>query len=90
MTLADQIAAARDNNLLARIVAAAQQKGIANPQQWAEANRGHIVATNVDGTVLAEVYAFAVQEKGQPAGTDPSYVTDAQILAAVEAVNSPS
>ncbi len=90
MTLADQIAAARDNNLLARIVAAAQQKGIENPQAWAEANRGRIVATDVNGTVIADVHAFALTEKGQPAGTDPAYVTDAQILAAVEAVNTPS
>lgn len=85
MTLADQIDATRDSDLLARIIAAAQQKDVPNAQQWAESNRGRIVATDLgDGKSLSSEYALAKKAKGLPAGADPEYVTDDQVLAAVE------
>lgn len=43
-TTAQHIAARNDADLLARFIAAAEQAGIENAQQWAEANRGRLVA----------------------------------------------
>lgn len=86
-TIAEHIAATRDADLLARFVAAAEIAGIDAPQQWAETHRGELVAAQLDGdTTVSTVYAFAVASyKGRP-GEDASYVTDAQISAAVAAI----
>lgn len=86
MTLANQIAAAHDNDLLARLIAAAEQKGVLNAQGWVEQNRGLLVARDVAGVRISEVFAFARSEKGLPAGADPAYVTDTHLLNAVDAL----
>lgn len=87
-TTAQQIAASRDNDILSRLIATAEQEGIANAQQWVEQRRGLLVAADLGDTSLAEVFAFAQAQKGLPAGADPAYVTDALLTSAVTAVNT--
>ena len=87
-TIAEHIAARNDLDLLARLVAAAERAGITNPQAWAEANRGRLVAADLGETTVADVHAYAVANytpTPRP-GEDPAAVTDAQIEAAVAAV----
>lgn len=87
-SLAQHIEARNDGDLLARFVAAAEQAGVPNPQQWTEQNRGALVATPIDGTTVADVHAYAVatyQPTPRP-GVNPAAVTDTQIAAAVAAV----
>lgn len=87
-SLDQHIAARRDPDLLARIVAAAERAGLAQPQAWAETHAGAIVAADVAGSTLADVHAYAVATYA-PAprpGEDATKVTDDQIIAAVQAV----
>ena len=87
-TIAEHITARNDNDLLARLVAAAERAGIDSPQAWAEAHRGALVSTDIGETTVADVHAYAVttyQPTPRP-GQDPGKVTDAQIEAAVAAV----
>lgn len=88
-SLADQIAATRDVDLLDRIVAAAQQRGIPGARQWAEQHRGELVSRVVtdEGDSLSSVLAYARAQKGLPAGMDPTFVTDELVVAAVDAIN---
>lgn len=86
-TTAQHNAARNDNDLLARLIAAAEQADVPNAQQWVEANRGALVAADIDGTTLADVHAFAVAEY-EPTprpGENPAILTDAQLSAAVAA-----
>lgn len=88
-TLAQHIAARNDNDLLARLIAAAEQAGIPNAQQWAEQHRGELVSTQIDGTTLADVHAYAVASytpTPRP-GADDTKITDAQVAAAVAEVH---
>lgn len=87
-TLAEHIAARSDQDLLARITAAAEVAGIPAPAHWASTHAGQIVSTDVEGSNLATVHAFAVSqyEPTPRPGEDPSRVTDSQIEAAVAAV----
>ena len=63
-TLAEFIAAANDADLRGRLIAAAQEAGIRNAEQWVDQNRGDLTRANVsdpgnaDATV-ASVYAYA-------------------------------
>lgn len=87
-TIAEHIAARNDLDLLERLVAAAERAGITDPQAWAEANRGRLVAADLGETTVADVHAYAVANytpTPRP-GQDPASVTDAQIEAAVAAV----
>ena len=88
-TLAQHITALNDADLLARFIAAAEVAGIDNPQGWAEAHRGELVAAPIDGTTCADVHAYAVanyRPTPRP-GADPAAVTDDQIKAAVQKVH---
>lgn len=88
-TLAEHIAARNDADLLSRFVAAAEVAGIDNPQGWAEAHRGELVAAKVEGdSTVSDVHAYAVatyQPTPRP-GANPAAVTDQQIKAAVQKV----
>ena len=97
-TTAQHIAARDDANLTARLVAAAEQKHIPNPESFVMSNVGRLVSTEIsEGTTLTSVHAYA---KGQydialaalplAPGLNPAAVTDAQLAAAVEAVWNPS
>lgn len=88
-TLAQHIAARNDDDLLQRLIAAAEQAGIPNPQGWAESNRGRLVSVPVGDTTLADVHAYAVATytpTPRP-GINPAAVTDEQIAAAIQAVS---
>lgn len=89
-TLAQHIAARNDNDLLARLIAAAEQANIPNAQQWAEQHRGELVSANLGDTTIADVHAYAVATYAplpRP-GENPAAVTDAQISTAVQAVSA--
>lgn len=87
-TIAQHMAARNDNDLLQRLIAAAERAGIPSPQAWAETNRGAIVSVTAEGTTLADVHAYAVAsyEPTPRPGADDTKVTDVQIEAAVAAV----
>ena len=88
-TLNEHISARNDADLLARFVAAVEVAGIDNPQGWAEAHRGELVAAKVDDdNTVSDVHAYAVatyQPTPRP-GANPAAVTDPQIMAAVQKV----
>lgn len=95
MALTDILTAASDEHLKDRIAAAAATLGIASTRSWAEMNAELITAHTIEGVGqrIADVYTYGVAQVKQqtvipaPAGADPQYVTDAQILEAVEAVH---
>lgn len=68
-TSAQHNAARNDNDLLARLVAVAEQQGIESAQTWAETNRGRIVAATIGDTTLADVHAYAVASYAPPPPT---------------------
>lgn len=87
-TIAEHIAARNDLDLLERFVAAAERAGIPDPQAWAEANRGRLVAADLGETTVADVHAYAVANytpTPRP-GQNPASVTDGQLEQAVAAV----
>lgn len=90
-TLSQHISARNDADLLDRFTAAAEVAGIENPQGWAEAHRGELVAADVaDGQNIADVYAYAVATYAPTPrpGVDSSKVTDDLIVKAVSKVNT--
>lgn len=87
-TTAQHNAARNDTDLLVRLVAAAEQADVTNAQQWVEANRGLLVAADIDGTTLADIHAYAVATytpTPRP-GADDAKITDVQLTAAIEAL----
>lgn len=95
VTLSEFTAAAADPDLRARLVAAAQEAGIRNAEQWVDANRGDLTRAEVgEGTsTVASVYAYALGEfkrivPPRP-GENPGAVTDNHIRHAVEQVLYP-
>lgn len=84
-TTAQHNAARNDNDLLARLIAAAEKSGVANAQQQVEANRGRLVAADIGGTTLADVHAYAVAsyEPTPRPGDDATKITDEQLDGAV-------
>ena len=59
-TSAQHIAARNDNDLLARFIVVAEQLAVPNAQAWVESNRGRLVATDIGGTSISDVHAYAV------------------------------
>lgn len=82
--------AAKDFDLIERLSATAARKGIRNPQQFVESQIKQLVATPVDAqeNSIGSGYEFAVAQYTRTLrpGENPSYVTDAQLSAAVDAV----
>jgi hypothetical protein len=90
-TIAQHIAARDDTNLHARLIAAAEMTGVPGPTQWVAENVGALVNADIDGTTLADVHAYAVTQQEPPPlppGANPTYVTDAQLIAAVQAIRT--
>lgn len=90
-TLAQHTAARKDDDLLARFIAAAEQLGISNEASlWVEQNRGRLVAVDIANTTVADVHAYAVATYSPTPrpGENPAAVTDDQIRAAIEAVKA--
>lgn len=96
-TTAQHIAARDDADLRARLIAAAEQKHIPNPEQFVQANMGNLISTKITGdTTLTAIHAYAsgVREAAVaalplPAGLDPAALTDPQLLETIHAVWSP-
>lgn len=91
-TIKQHIDARNDNDLHARLVAAAEQEGIDMPENWVGLNIGRLVSRQVEvngeTTALADVHAYAVQTytpTPRP-GEDDTKITDDAIKAAVTAV----
>lgn len=85
-TSAAIIAASRDSDLLARLVALASTLGIS--QADVEAARIKLAAAPVDGSgaTIASVYEYAAAQPRYRAGEDPAGVTDAHILYALATI----
>lgn len=82
-TSAAIIAASRDADLLARMVALGATIGL-NQQQVEEARTQLAAATaDDDGATIASVYEYAALQPRYRTGEDPAAVTDAHILHAL-------
>lgn len=75
---------AHDGNLRERLIAAAALEGIPDPEQWVAQRRWEIAAQ----PGWADAYATAVETHIDLPGLRPGVITDAQILAAVQALNT--
>lgn len=91
-TTAQHIAARNDPDLIARLVATAEQLGIDNAQQVVEANLGKLVSVTVDvggSTSITEVHAYAADVRkdylADSRALPPGAVTDPILTAAVRA-----
>lgn len=97
-TTAQHIATRDDSDLVARLVAAAEQAHIPNPDQFVRGNVGKIISTEIEGaTTITAVYAYAaaVRETAVAAlppkpGANPAAVTDTQLAQAIQAVWAPT
>lgn len=92
-TIAEHIAARDDQDLRARLIAAAEMAGIAAPESWVQSRIGNLVAATIaTGSTLADVHAFARAEKAKvpvfSPGADPDFITDTLVKEAVAAVNA--
>lgn len=87
-TSAAIIAASRDSDLLARLVALGATLGL--DQQAVEAARIKLASAPVDeeGNTVASVYEYATTQPRYRAGEDPAAVTDAHLLHALAAINA--
>lgn len=96
-TTAQHIAARDDEDLVARLIAAAEQAHIPNPETFVRGQVGTIISTDIgDGTTLTTVHAYAksvydtdVAALPPKPGVNPAAVTDEQLTAAVQAVWGP-
>lgn len=97
-TTPQHIAARDDLDLQKRLIAAAEQAGIANASSVIATNLGTMISkeieVNGEMTTLAEVHAYASDvredylsdERAMPPGLNPGAVTDVHLAAAVAAV----
>lgn len=96
-TTAQHIAARDDQDLVNRLVAAAEQAHIDNPDGFVRQNVGRIISTEISGgaTITAvhayasTVYAEAVAALPPKPGLNPAAVTDTQLAEAIQAVWAP-
>lgn len=86
-TTAEHLKARRDNDLRERLIARAEQLGVPNAQGWVESNLGQLVGSDIGGTTISDVYAFALgQYPTKRPGEDPAYVTDGHLEDAIVAL----
>lgn len=96
-TTADHIAARSDPDLLARMIATAEQQAIPSATSWVQANMGQLLSIPVEqGQTIADVHAYASNVRKQavdalPAlpGKDPAAVTDNHLETAIQALLTP-
>lgn len=96
-TTAQHMAARDDADLVARLVAAAEQAHIDNAESWVRQNVGKLISTDIGGTTVTAVHAYAstvyndaVAALPETPGSNPAAVTDAQLTQAVQAVWGPT
>lgn len=93
-TTAQHIAARDDQDLTARLIAAAEQAHIPNADGFVRMNAGRLISTEIDGgTTITAVHAYAssvyvdaVAALPPKPGVNPAAVTDAQLSQAVQLV----
>lgn len=97
-TTAQHIAARDDQDLVARLIAAAEQAHIDNPETFVRNNIGKLISTEIgQDTTITTVHAYAsliresalAQLPPKP-GLDPAAVTDQQLAQAIQAVWEPT
>lgn len=96
-TTAQHIAARNDEDLIERLVAAAEQHGIQNAAEFVRMNAGKLVSTDIGGTTVTAVHAYAssvyreaVASLPPKPGANPAAVTDVQLAQAIQAVWEPT
>lgn len=90
-TTAQHISARDDEDLTARLVAAAEQAHIPSAESFVRMNAGRLISTEISGgtTITAvhayasSVYADAVAALPPAPGLNPAAVTDAQLSEAI-------
>ena len=82
-TSAAIIAASRDSDLLARMVALGSTVGLTQADVEAQRTRLASAPVDSDGNTVASVYEYADAQPRYRTGEDPSFVTDAHILHAL-------
>lgn len=75
---------AHDGNLRERLIAAAALEGIADPEQWVDGKRWDFAAQ----PGWADAYASAIASFIDMPGLRAGVISDAQILSAVQALNT--
>lgn len=97
-TTSEHIAARGDNDLFARLVAAAEMQDIPNASAWVQQNMGRLISTPVqDGQNITDVYAYAANvrkeyladDRAMSPGLNPGAVTDAHMATAITALLTP-
>lgn len=96
-TTAQHIAARNDSDLKERLVAAAEQAHVDNPQLFVDQNIGRLISTPIEGdSTITTVHAYANEVRKAavaalpPApGLNPGAVTDTHLAAAIQAVWNP-
>lgn len=73
---------ASDADFLARTVACAASEGLPDPDYWAVAHRWEVCAA----PGFADAYASALAGNVPNPGRDPAVISDAQLLAQVQAL----
>lgn len=90
------IAARNDEDLVARLIAAAEQSNIPNAEMFVRSQVGRLVSTDIGGTTVTAVHAYATNAYNEAVsllppkpGLNPAAVTDEQLAAAIQAVWAP-
>lgn len=89
MTYASINEMANSSSLLQRITAAAAQEGEASPGAWTQANIWRIVSSPGWDAAWASGTTTRDPEVNPDTGARPSVITDAMILAVVQAILNP-
>lgn len=84
MTYRAVAAMSTDDNLLARIAAAAVTEGESDPEMWAQDHRWVLAAQPGWG----DAYASALAAHNEDPGNDETVITDAMILSAVQGLRT--
>lgn len=93
-TTAQHIAAREDSELVARLVASAEQAHIPEPGAFVRANIGKLISTPIDGDItVTTVHAYAsllrenaVAQLPPNPGSNAEAITDVHLSTAVQAV----
>jgi|SRR6478609_1280045 len=96
-TTAQHIAARDDQDLVSRLIAAAEQAHIPNAESFVRSNVGRLISTDIGGgATITAVHAYAKSTYDQAVaalplkpGLNPAAVTDDQLSEAIQAVWDP-
>ena len=94
---AQHMAARDDTDLLARLIAAAEQAHIPEAAAFIRISVGNIISTDIgNGSTITSVYSYSAAARADAVaalplkpGLDPAAVTDTQLSQAIQAVWAP-